>query len=270
VPRPPIRRSRPDRNRSPYGERPYSEQSLVIYGRNPVLEALRRGLVEELTVSSSAHGEVITKIRELANRLHVPLNSGYIPDTDADVPTQGVRARIRLPEVHGDFEALDEIVHSKPAPLVLLLDGIEDPRNFGAILRTAYAAGVDAVLFRQRRQSPLTEVVFKTSAGCAALIDLYQVTSLDKTVRTLKQNGWWVTAAAPDPHAKSYSEFDWDRPTILILGAEGAGVSPLLLKRADLMVKIPLYRDIDSLNVAAAAAVLLFEAAKSRELVPEV
>ncbi|MBL0060924.1 MAG: RNA methyltransferase [bacterium] len=126
------------------------------------------------------------------------------------------------------------------------------------------------MLFRKRRQSPLTEVVFKASAGCAALIDLYQVTNLDQTVRTLKENGWWVAAAAADPHAKNYSELDWDRPIVLILGAEGAGVSQILQKRADLAVKIPLYRHIDSLNVSAAAAVLLFEAAKCRQLEPEI
>ena len=264
------RRPHHDRDHSPYGDRPYSENALTIYGRNPVLEALRRGLVQEITIAPGSHGEVITHIRELAQKRHLAVREAPIPVTDADVPTQGIKARIELPDIYGDFEVLDEIVDRKPAPLVLLLDGIEDPRNFGAILRTAYAAGVDAVLFRKRRQSPLTEVVFKASAGCAALIDLYQVTNLDQTVRTLKENGWWVAAAAADPHAKNYSELDWDRPTVLILGAEGAGVSQILQKRADLAVKIPLYRHIDSLNVSAAAAVLLFEAAKCRQLEPEI
>lgn len=269
MPRPRAHKSGADRNRD-RDERSLSDQTLVIYGRNPVLEALRRGLVDDVTISTGSHGEVITQIRDVAARMNVPVASGYVPESETDVPTQGIRAHIRLPEIHGDFEALDEIVDGKPSPLVLLLDGIEDPRNFGAILRTAYASGVDAVLFRKRRQSPLTEVVFKASAGCAALIDLYQVINLDQTVRTLKEHGWWIVAAAADPHAKVYSEFDWDRPTVLILGAEGSGVSPILQKRADLTVKIPLYRDIDSLNVSAAAAVLLFEAAKGRELLPEV
>lgn len=263
-------RARPDRHRSRSSEGDFSEQSLTIYGRNPVYEALKRGLAEEITIDPASHGEVITAIRELANKLHVPLYEGYVSPDESEIATQGIRSLIKMPEVYGDFEVLDEIIDRKPAPLVLMLDGIEDPRNFGAILRTAYAAGVDAVLFRKRRQSPLTEVVFKTSAGCAALIDLYQVTNLDQTVRTLKDNGWWVASAAADPHARSYSEFEWDRPTVLILGAEGAGVSPLLQKRSDLTVKIPLYRDLDSLNVSAAAAVLLFEAAKCRQLVPEV
>lgn len=263
------RRPQSNRERSPYGDRPYSQHTLTIFGRNPVLEAMRRGLVQDITIAPGSHGEVITRIRELAQKHHVAVREAHIPATDTDMPTQGIQARIELPEVHGDFEILDEIVDRKPAPLVLLLDGIEDPRNFGAILRTAYAAGVDAVIFRKHRQSPLTEVVFKTSAGCAALIDLYQVINLDQTIRTLKENGWWVAAAALEPNSKMYTEIDWDRPTVLILGAEGAGVSNILLKRADMMVKIPLYRQIDSLNVASAAAVLLFEAAKCRQLEPE-
>ncbi|NUO17999.1 23S rRNA (guanosine(2251)-2'-O)-methyltransferase RlmB [bacterium] len=264
------RRPSYDRDRSPYGNRPISEHALTIYGRNPVLEALRRGLVCDLAIAPRAHGETIDRIRELGAKLRVPVRESSIPDVEAEVPTQGVRARIELPEIHGDFEVLEEIVDRKPAPLVLLLDGIEDPRNFGAILRSAYAAGVDAVVFRKRRQSPLTEVVFKTSAGCAALIDMYQVTNLDQTVRTLKEGGWWVVAAAHDAQARLYTEIDWDRPTVLVLGAEGNGVSNILLKRSDLVVKIPLYRQIDSLNVSSAAAVLLFEAAKSRQLEPEI
>lgn len=263
-------------NRSNYGKpRPArddvdsSPQPLAIYGRNPVREALRRGLVESLSISRTAHGQVVTEIRELAASQRIPVRDDERAD-DPGVVSQGVRARIRPPEPSADFEVLEEIVANRPAPLVLLLDGIEDPRNFGAILRTAYAAGVDAVIFRKRRQSPLTDVVFKTSAGCAALIDLYQVTNLDQTVRELKENGWWIVSAAADPHARSYHELDWDRPTVLILGAEGSGVSPVLIKRSDLTVKVPMYRDLDSLNVSAAAAVLLFEAAKCRQLVPEV
>lgn len=250
--------------------RPFPERSLQIYGRKPVLEALRRGLVEELIIAPNAHGEIIEQLHDLARRLHVGVSSGHVESQDDDSPSQGVRARIRLPEIGNDIRELDEIVPRKPSPLALMLDGIEDPRNFGAILRSAYAAGVDAVIFRNRRQSPLTDTVFKTSAGGAALINLYEVTNLDQTVRTLKESGWWVAAADAAPDAKHYSEFDWDRPIVLILGAEGRGVSPLLLKRSDLTVNIPLYRDFDSLNVSAAAAVLLFEAAKSRQLEPKV
>lgn len=221
-------------------------------------------------MSPTAHGETIAAIRELANKQHIPVAVRDFAPQEGDSPAQGVRAKISLPEVSPDFEELDQYLDRKPAPLVVLLDGVEDPRNFGAILRSAYAAGVDGVIFRKHRQSPLTDVVFKTSAGCAALIDLYQVTSLDQTVRAMKETGWWIAATTMDEHAVRYSDFDWDRPTVLILGAEGSGVSPVLLKRAEVSIKIPLYREIDSLNVSAAAAVLLFEAAHSRQLIPEV
>ncbi|MBK6909605.1 MAG: 23S rRNA (guanosine(2251)-2'-O)-methyltransferase RlmB [bacterium] len=246
------------------------DRPLQIYGRKPILEALRRGLVEELTIAPNAHGQVIDDIRALASRLRVPLSSGAVESQDMDSPSQGVCANIRKPDISSDVHDLDDLVSQKPAPLVLMLDGIEDPRNFGAILRSAYAAGADAVIFRSRRQAPITDTVFKTSAGGAALVNLFEVTNLDQTVRTLKESGWWIVAAAAEEHSRVYSEFDWDRPTVLILGAEGPGVSSLLLKRADLTVKIPLYRDFDSLNVSAAAAVLLFEAAKARQLEPKV
>lgn len=251
-------------------DRPTYDRPLSIYGRKPVLEALRRGLVEELTIAAGAHGTIIEEIRTLAERLRVPLSAGHVESQDDDSPSQGVRAIVRKPDIGNDVRDLDDLVSGKPAPLVLMLDGIEDPRNFGAILRSAYAAGADAVIFRNRRQSPLSDTVYKTSAGGAALIQLFEVTNLDQTVRTLKESGWWVVAADSGSEARSYHDFDWDRPTVLILGAEGAGVSSLLLKRADLSVKIPLYRDFDSLNVSAAAAVLLFEAAKVRQLEPKI
>lgn len=263
-------RSKPDRPLASRAERQISESSLIIYGRNPVLEALRRGLVQEIVITPGAHGATIDSIRDLAQLSRIPLIEREIHAEESEAPTQGVRARIHAPHVSQDFEVLDEIVDRKPAPLVLMLDGVEDPRNFGAILRTAYAAAVDAVIFRKHRQSPLTDVVFKASAGCAALIDLYQVTNLDQTIRALKESSWWIVVAMADPQSVKYSDFDWDRPTVLVLGAEGSGVSPVLQKRADVSVKIPLFRDLDSLNVSAAAAVLLFEAAQSRQLIPEV
>jgi 23S rRNA (guanosine2251-2'-O)-methyltransferase len=299
------------RNRKWRQEDAEVEELLIVSGRKPVLEVLRRGLAVSVQIADGAHGTVIEVVRAEARKRGVEVRKFQAQDSKFQSekipagsragalnprsatagghpaltppakaggemrgrqpqgqPLQGVSAVIRLPEVRGDIERLEKLVGREPAPLLLMLDGIEDPANFGAILRTAYAAGVDGVVFRERRQAPLNEVVFKTSAGCAALIDLYQVTNLDQAVRKFQEMGYWIAAAQGGNQAQDYSRLDWNRPSVLIMGSEGRGVSELLLKRADDRVEIPMYAPLDSLNVGAATAVLLFEAARQRGLKP--
>ena len=266
-------RQRPGGRKRPPHRRPPSERvdgsdfeshQITIHGRHPVMEAIRKGIVELVEIHDSAHGTVIQQIEREAESRSIPCIRRSANWHVEGETQQGVRARIKPIEARDDIlDFVDELKLSE-SPLLLMLDGIEDPHNFGAILRSAYVSGVAGVIIRSRRQAPLTSTVFKTSAGTAALIPIFAVTNLEQTIRSLKPNGWWVSSAMMDESATDYHDLDWNRPTILILGAEGKGVSELLVKRSDDLVSIPMQGKLDSLNVSVAAGILLLEASHQK------
>ena len=235
-----------------------------IYGRRPVLEALKKGVVTGIEIARSAHGQIVDEIIHTAEERRVPLRRVEdLPETE-DVVSQGVRAAAKPPEVRGDLRPFLERLSKDPLPLFLMLDGVTDPHNFGAILRTAEGAGVTAVIISERRQAPVNDTVVKASAGAAYLVSVFQVANLAQTARLLKTAGLWIVAATGEEGGTSAWEYDWNRPTVLIVGAEGMGVSTLLRRDADDEVRIPMYGRIDSLNVSVATGVLLFEAVRRR------
>jgi 23S rRNA (guanosine2251-2'-O)-methyltransferase len=235
-----------------------------LYGRQPIFEAARRGLLKSLEVSRLAHGRIIEEILHIAQEQRVPVERVEHIEPEAGHPVQGIRALAQPPQLRFDLAEFVRKLPPEPPPLLLMVDGVTDPQNFGAILRTAEAAGVQAVIVRERRQAPITEAVVKTSAGAAYLIPLFQVVNLAQTLRMLADKGIWSVAAVLDVKALRYDRFDWRRPTVVIVGAEGPGVADLLVRKADDCVYIPMSGRIDSLNVSVATGILLFEAAKAR------
>ena len=151
------------------------------------------------------------------------------------------------------------------APLVVVVDGVEDPRNLGAILRTAECAGASGVFIPERRAAGLNNTVAKTSAGAVEYLSVARVTNLSRLIEQLKERNVWVVGAAADA-AMNYTQWDWSRPTALVLGGEGAGLHRLVRERCDALVKIPVHGKIESLNVSVAAGVVLFEAARQRSM----
>jgi 23S rRNA (guanosine2251-2'-O)-methyltransferase len=265
---------RPDRRRD-FDPRPRTERrewdmpprdEMVIRGRHPVLEALRKGIVREVEILDTAHGPAVTQIEAEAAKSAIPCFRRPSRNLEEGDYLQGVRAVIHPVEVRHDLLDFIESLKTEDFPLLLMLDGIEDPHNFGAILRSAYASGVVGVVIRSRRQAPLTDTVFKTSAGAAALIPIFEIANLEQLVRSLKPLGWWAVAAQMGEAATDYHDLDWRRPTLLIVGAEGKGVSDLLRKRSDDLVSIPMPGGLDSLNASVATGVLLFEAAHARSI----
>lgn len=236
-----------------------------LSGRRPVLEALRQGLAESLEISPTAHGDTIREIRRLAEKSGIPVAFREVESGETEESTQGVRAVVRLPELKRSLLKFVRALPKQPPPLLVMLDGISDPHNFGAILRSACAAGADAVIVRIRRQAPLTDAVVKSSAGAALSVPIFPVNNLSRTLQQLVDEGFWSVAAVLDPEAVNCWDFNWNSPLILILGAEGKGVSHLLRERADHLVKIPMYGPVDSLNAAVAAGLLLFISAHQRK-----
>ena len=243
----------------------------VIYGLIPVLEALRAGgkKLEQITIAEGAKHERLRELLDLAKQSRVPVHRAPRFALDRALPGvthQGVIARTAAASYRDADELLDELssqVGTAAPPLILGLDAVEDPRNLGAILRTAECAGVGGVFIPERRAVGLTATVAKAAAGALEHISVARVTNLVQLIEQLKQRNIWVVGAAVDGLA-DYTEWDWTVPSALFLGGEGTGLHRLVRERCDTLVRIPLRGRIESLNVSVAAGVILYEALRQR------
>jgi 23S rRNA (guanosine2251-2'-O)-methyltransferase len=244
----------------------------VIYGLIPVLEALRAGTkqIEQITLAEGARHERLRELLERAREARVPVHRVPRSSLDRSLPGathQGVLAKTASAKYRDAGELLDALAgqtESKNKPLVLGLDAVEDPRNLGAILRTAECAGVNGVFIPERRAVGLTATVAKAAAGALEHIPVARVTNLVQLIEQLKQRNIWVIGAAEDG-AQDYTEWDWTVPSALFLGSEGTGLHRLVKERCDALVRIPTHGRIESLNVSVAAGIILYEALRQRE-----
>lgn len=237
-----------------------------LYGVLPVLEALRAGgrRIEKIIVADGARQHRLNDIFELAREHRVIVET--VPKerlerlVEPGVNHQGVIAIAAA----ADYVDVDEIIDpANDPPLFVILDGVEDPRNLGAILRTVECAGADGVFIPERRAVGLTETVAKSSAGAIEHVKVAKVTNLNRFIEDLKERNVWVVGTSGEA-TMSYTEWDWTTPSALVLGAEGSGLHRLVAENCDALVKIPMYGKIDSLNVSVAAGVILFEARRQR------
>jgi 23S rRNA (guanosine2251-2'-O)-methyltransferase len=240
----------------------------VIYGVKPVLEALRAGRrpLLSVTVAEGAHDHRLAEIFTLARSLGVPVRRA--PRAELSRQTGGANHQgvLATPAAAGYADA-DDLLHSlttanEPA-LCVVLDGVEDPRNLGAIARTAEGAGAHGIFIPARRAAGLTDTAAKTAAGALEHLPVARVTNVARLLEDLQARGVWTVGAAADAPA-SYAAWDWRLPCALALGGEGAGLHRLAREKCDALVSIPLFGKIASLNVAVAAGVILFEARRQR------
>ncbi len=242
-----------------------------IYGLIPVLEALRAGSkrLEQITIAEGARHERLRELLDLARHARVPVHRSPKFALDRALPGvthQGVIARTAAATYRDAEELLEQLgarVGTTDPPLVLGLDAVEDPRNLGAILRTAECAGVSGIFIPERRAVGLTATVAKTAAGALEHVAVARVTNLVQLIEQLKQRNIWVIGAATYG-TSNYTEWDWTVPSALFLGGEGAGLHRLVRERCDALVRIPLLGQIESLNVSVAAGVILYEALRQR------
>ena len=246
-----------------------SENSGLLYGVNPLLEALRAGnaLPSEILIAVGVHQERLRELIDLAHAHRVPIKRVPRAALEAINPNhQGVIGRVAAVRYANADDLLARIqtrVEEKSSPLIAVLDGVEDPRNLGAILRTSECAGVDAVFIPERRAAGLNETVAKAAAGAHEYVPVARVTNLARLIDQLKERNVWVIGTAGDAQI-NYTEWDWQRPSALVLGGEGAGLHRLIREHCDAVVRIPLQGKIESLNVSVAAGVILFEALRQR------
>lgn len=179
---------------------------------------------------------------------------------------QGIIAEIR-PSAALNETALEEIIGLADKPLLLVLDNVQDPHNLGACMRTAEAAGVNAIIVPRDKSAGLSATVRKVACGAAELLPLIQVVNLSRTLKNMQEQGIWVIGAAGEAGESVY-QVDLNRPLALALGAEGSGLRRLTAEQCDKLVHIPMYGSIESLNVSVAAGVLLYEAVRQRHSFP--
>jgi len=241
----------------------------VIYGINPVLEALRARRVTALRVSPRADNRV-RQIEQLAAEQGVPVRRVAADEVEraAGGPAsrhQGVVADVgdATGAGPGVMDLEDLIAGAAVAPLVVVLDGIEDPHNLGAILRTVDAAGADGVVRQSRRAAPLGGAAAKASAGAVSHVRVAEVVNIARSLETLKEAGVWTIGLAGDGPTR-YDEIDYTLPTALVVGSEGTGLRRLVRERCDWVVSIPMGGHVQSLNVSVATGVVLFEAVRQR------
>jgi 23S rRNA (guanosine2251-2'-O)-methyltransferase len=236
------------------------ERSMIVYGVNAVIEALRSGQVRAVRVTTD--GGRLAEVRRLATAHGVPVARVAVEVLDrvaGGVVHQGVAADVAAP----DPLALEELIDQAADPaLLLVLDGIEDPQNVGAILRAGDAAGVDGVVRQTRRAAALASVA-KTSAGAVAHVKLASVVNIARALTQLQAAGIWTVGLAADGD-DIYGDFDLTLPTALVLGSEGQGLRRLVRERCDRVASIPMCGRVNSLNVGVAAGVALFEAVRQR------
>lgn len=239
---------------------------MLIYGRNPVTEALREGRVDELLLAHGVEEAFARQIRALAQEAGVRVRQAPRIELDQLAGTtahQGVVAEAE--ELH--WAQPDDIWNLADkrgeAPLLVLLDGITDPRNFGAIVRSAEVLGAHGVVVEERRSAPLSAVVAKTAAGATAHLPMVQVKNLPRFIEDLKERGIWVYGAAGEA-AQPVERLDLSGPVALVIGSEGDGLRRLVRERCDGLVSIPVRGHIQSLNASVAAGILIYEAARKR------
>ena len=251
---------------------PEADVSLVV-GRNPVREALERrpAEIEKVLLQKGAGGRPIDAIRRAASGAGVAVQ--YVPQQRLERMAPGLNHQgalaLAAPVAYRDLDALlaeiapdlDAVREKKP--ILLVLDGIEDPFNFGGILRSAVAAGADGVVVPKDHMAPLNAAALKASAGTATRIPVARTGNLAEALEALKERGYWV-AGADGGGETSVWAMDWDRPVALVIGSEHRGLRPRVAAACDHRVAIPLRGPAESLNASVAAGVLLFAAARVR------
>lgn len=231
-----------------------------IEGINPIKELLKSGKpVEKIEIFNGVNRDRISFILEEAKKRFIKV---VYTDKKSEID-QGVTAYVVDYGYNKTIEDLLEKLYGKEESVVVVLDGIQDPRNFGAILRSCEAFGVDGIIIPDRNSVKVNETVIKTSTGAIEYVDIIEVTNISMALEKLKKYGFWVYGAEAEG-AKEYFEEKYPVKTCLVLGSEGQGIRKKVKEYCDIMIKIPMFGKINSLNVSVAGGILLSEISKNR------
>src|SRR5512142_82670 len=232
-----------------------------LYGRHAVLEALRANRrVEQILIAQGVHARgALSELMTLAHDAGVRIR--VVPREELDRVTrhqQGILARIEEFE-YAELEDLLAVAADRGEPaFLLMLDSVQDPQNLGTLLRTAEAVGAHGVILAERRAVGVTPAVVKASAGAVEHLKVARVTNLARTIDELKRANIWVLGVENVPQAQDVWRADYALPLVLVLGSEGAGLGRLVQEKCDLLVRLPMWGKVESLNVAVAGSIVLY------------
>ena len=233
-----------------------------IYGRNPVLEALRAGRARRVLVARGVEGWLLKELE----RLGAPYT--LVPRIELDTLLrtthhQGIAAEVEDPPYASPEGARRLAASRKEPPALAALDGVTDPRNYGAMIRSALALGAHGVVSEERRAAPLSPLALKASAGAALKLPVVKVKNLPRTLKALKEEGLWVYGLDVRGE-KAPWELDYARPLVLVVGSEGEGMRRLVRETCDELFRIPIREEAESLNASVALGIALYQARLAR------
>jgi len=241
----------------------------ILYGLHPVEEALRSGTrkFDHVCVARERHDPRLQRVIDACREHGIRVRAESRDELTRLAKTAGHQGVVAI--VRGrEFLELEDLFEGPEPRLLLALDGVEDPQNLGALLRTADASGVDGVVVTERRAAPLSAVAVKASAGAAEHVRIARVVNLVRALEQLKERNIWCVGL--DERGESgYDAYDFTSNTVIVLGREGEGLHELVRRTCDHLLKIPMTGQVSSLNVSAAGAVVMFEAARQRRAAKE-
>jgi len=244
----------------------------LIVGRQPVIEALKsKNFVEKVYILFGAKGNQISQIKFLAKKRKakiVVLSKQKFRELTPSTATQGVAALVGERE-YNDIEDILKIAEERnEPPFILLLENIQDPRNLGALIRTADCMGVHGIILPKDRTANINQDTVKASAGAIEHLPIAKITNVSQTIDELKSKGLWIVGTSSKAD-KVLTEFDFNIPLVLIFGQEGQGMRRLTEEKCDFLVKIPLFGKVESLNVSVACGMFLYEIRRQKSMLPK-
>ena len=230
------------------------EKEFLIYGRNPVKEALKTNRVKSIFLMDGfSFKEILDLIKE--KQIHVSYLSNKEMNNLCDGVHQGVAASVKAYEYYS-LESLINVAKKQTHPIIVILDGINDPHNLGAIMRSCDVFGASGIIISKHHQVPLNATVAKTSVGAINYVPVAIVNNLNQAIAKLKEEGFWIVSTDGSANT-NYQDLKFDFNVALVIGSEGEGVSKLVLNNSDYVVKIQEYGHIHSLNASVAAGIIL-------------
>jgi len=244
-------------------------KSIYIYGFHSIESQLNSNpeYILKLFIQSGRNDARMSKMTSLLNNLKInflKIDKNELDRLAKGELHQGIIAEVLLPSLPGQDALIDFITNLTSNPLILILDSIQDPRNLGACLRSANAAGVDCIVINKDGSAPINSVVYKTSAGAINQLKIFQVTNLVRVIKALQSKELWVVGL--DVSAKtSIYDVNLSDPLVIVMGTEGKGLRQLIKKTCDYLAIIPMTGNVESLNVSVATGIALFESRRQRQ-----
>lgn len=242
-------------------------QDTILFGRNPVIEALRaHRSLNKILIAKGSYGQEITDIIDLARAQGVVYQ--FTDRRQLDALVQGTHQGVVAIGAERGYAEVDDLIAAaqrrSEAPFLVILDEVQDPHNFGSIIRSAEAMGVHGAIIPRRHAVGLTSVVAKASAGAIEYVPVARVPNVSQTLQELKTHGLWVIGLEADG-PDLFERVDYTRPVALVIGSEGKGLRPLVRRGCDTVVRVPIGGHTGSLNAAVAAALVMYEVFRQRQ-----